>query len=119
MPVAEIGTGPAVSIGFDTYTPPLTDVLTGDTVTWTNNSVRAHTVVAPRRVVGVGPDDPGRPLRAALRRRGAYGYYCTLHPGMVGEVDAHDVLLDPPATPAGAGRPYPCPGAAPPHRAPW
>jgi plastocyanin len=110
MPVAEIGPGPAVSIGFDTYTPPLIDVLTGDAVTWTNNSVRAHTVVARDGSWGSARMIQGDRYEQRFAAAGAYAYFCTLHAGMAGEVDAHDVLLARPATPAGAGRPYPLSG---------
>jgi plastocyanin len=112
MPVAAPGTGPAASIGFDAYSPPLTDVLTGDTVTWSNNSVRAHTVTARDGSWGSVRLVQRETYAQRFATAGAYGYFCTLHPGMTGEVDVHDVLLDRPAAPAGGGRPYPLAGRA-------
>ena len=40
------GAAVPVSIGFDAVAPQHLDVLLGDTVTWTNDSVRTHTVTA-------------------------------------------------------------------------
>ena len=72
--------------------PAALDVLAGDTVRWTNDSVRAHTVDGRRRLV-----DSGRLVGADLQPRfdaaGDVAYYCTLHPFMRGEVDVHNVLL--------------------------
>ncbi|UGS39196.1 plastocyanin/azurin family copper-binding protein [Capillimicrobium parvum] len=109
---AQAGDGASVSIGFDAYAPPVIDVLAGDTVAWVNNSVRAHTVTARD-----GSWDSARMINGdryehGFDATGAVAYYCTLHPFMAGEVDVHAVLLDRPATPAGAGRPYPLSGRA-------
>jgi len=43
---ASEGAAVPVSIGFDAVAPQHLDVLLGDTVTWTNDSVRTHTVTA-------------------------------------------------------------------------
>ena len=82
-----------VSILFGSYSPPRIDVLAGDTVHWSNDSVRAHTVNADD-----GTWASGRlPGSATYSRRfdtpGDRAYYCTLHPFMRGEVDVHRVLL--------------------------
>jgi plastocyanin len=96
----------AVSIQFAAYAPPTIDVVTGDTVRWTNNSVRVHTVNAedgswssPRIV---GTDGFSREFDAP----GAVPYYCVLHPFMRGEVDVHDVLLARPTEAGAPGRAY-------------
>ena len=35
-----------VGIGYDAFSPPATEALTGDTVMWSNDSSRPHTVTA-------------------------------------------------------------------------
>ena len=99
-----------VTAGFSGYAPQRVAVLTGQTVTWRNDSVRNHTVTADD-----GSFDSGRiPGDSAFSHRfdapGAYPYHCTLHAGMTGTVVVSDVLLDAPAAPAGPGRPYPLTG---------
>jgi plastocyanin len=102
--------GSMVSIGFDAFSPLMVDVLTGDTVTWPNDSARPHTVTADD-----GSFDSGRiVVRSSFAQRfaapGTFPYHCTLHPSMTGEVDVHDLLLTNPVAPAGPGRPYPISG---------
>jgi plastocyanin len=96
----------AVSIQFAAYAPATMDVVTGDTVRWTNNSVRVHTVnavdgswMSPRIV---GTDGFSHEFDAP----GAVPYYCVLHPFMRGEIDVHDVLLAAPTEPGAPGRAY-------------
>jgi plastocyanin len=95
-----------VPIHFAAFGVPRIDVLAGETVRWTNNSVRVHTVNAEdgtwasaRLVV----DDS---FTHRFETVGATPYYCTLHPFMRGEVDVHDVLLAAPTEPGAPGRPY-------------
>ena len=98
--------GDAVSIQFAGYAPGRIDVVAGDTVRWTNNSVRVHTVNdvdgawSSPRIVGTDSfshefDTPGTTI-----------YYCALHPFMRGEIDVHNVLLSAPMEPGAPGRPY-------------
>jgi plastocyanin len=96
----------SVSILFGSYTPAHVDVLAGDTVRWTNDSLRTHSVAA----------DDGGWASGRLFSSGSFShsfdaparvpYYCTLHSYMRGEVDVHRVLLRPPAEPGAPGRPY-------------
>jgi plastocyanin len=106
------GSGPMVAVGFDTFSPPMLDVLTGDTVNWPNESARPHTVTADD-----GSFDSGRiPVRSSFAQRfgvpGTFAYHCTLHPSMTGVIDVHDLLLTSPSAPAGPNRPYPIFGRA-------
>jgi plastocyanin len=104
--------GERISIGFAAYSPTRIDVLAGDTVHWSNASVRVHTVNA----------DDGAWASARLPGSGTFGhrfdapgtaaYYCTLHPFMRGEVDIHRVLLTAPNEPGAPGRPYSLRGRA-------
>ena len=109
-PVA-FASGPMVSAQFDSFAPPQITALAGETVMWMNDSARAHTVTA-----NDGSFDSDRiPVSGMYEHQftnaGAYAYHCTLHPFMTGEVDVYDLLLNAPAAPAGARRPYRCAGA--------
>jgi plastocyanin len=95
-----------VTIQFAAYAPGQINVVAGDTVRWTNDSVRVHTVNAvdgswasPRIV---GTDSFSHEFDAP----GATPYYCVLHPFMRGEVDVYNVLLSAPTEPGAPGRPY-------------
>jgi len=95
-----------VLIAFAAFGPPQTTVLAGDTVTWTNQSVRKHAVDG----LGEPFDSPelfnGDSFSHEFDTPGAIPYYCRIHAFMRGEVDVFRVLLDTPATPASTGRPY-------------
>jgi hypothetical protein len=99
-----------VSIGFDSVAPQHLDVLTGDTVHWMNDSVRAHTVTADD-----GTFDSGRlPSSATFVRTfttpGDIAYHCTIHPFIRGEVRASRIVLATPAQPAASARSFPLTG---------
>jgi plastocyanin len=95
-----------VSIQFAAFAPGRIDVVAGDTVRWTNNSVRVHTVNAvdgswsSPRIVGTDS------FSHQFDTPGATPYYCVLHPFMRGEVNVHNVLLAAPTEPGAPGRPY-------------
>ena len=101
-----------VLIAFAAFGPPQTTVLAGDTVTWTNQSVRKHAVDG----LGEPFDSPelfsGDSFSHEFDAPGAIAYYCRIHPFMRGEVDVFRVLLDTPSTPASTGRPYTLRGRA-------
>jgi hypothetical protein len=101
-----------VLIAFAAFGPPQTTVLTGDTVTWTNQAVRKHTVDG----LGEPFDSPelftGDTYSHQYDTPGAFSYYCRIHLFMRGEVDVFRVLLDTPTTPASTGRPYTLHGRA-------
>jgi plastocyanin len=95
-----------IGIGFNAFGTPQVSVLTGDTVKWTNLSVRAHTVNA---------DDGGwaspefvytQSYSRTFTAPGVVPYYCRLHTYMRGEVDVSNVLLDTPSAPGADGQPY-------------
>jgi hypothetical protein len=101
-----------VAIAFALFGPAQTTVLAGDTVTWTNQAVRKHTVDG----LTVPFDSPelllGDSFSRAFDTPGAFAYYCRLHPFMRGEVDVYQVLIDPPPVAASLGRPYTLRGRA-------
>jgi hypothetical protein len=87
-------------------------VLTGDTVTWRNDSVRPHTVsaadgsFASARLIASGS------FSHRFDAAGVVGYYCQVHPFMRAEVDVHRLLLDAPHDAAAPGRPLSLSGRA-------
>jgi plastocyanin len=100
-----------VSIRFADYAPADLDVLAGESVRWTNDSVRAHTVTADD-----GSFDSGSmPSRAEFDHHfegeGSYPYHCRLHAGILGRVSVHRVLLAA-SGPAAPGRPFALAGRA-------
>jgi plastocyanin len=111
------GTGPEsvmapVGIGFDAFGPAQISVLAGDTVTWTNNSVRQHTVTAVDQSFSSAHLFNGNTFSHRFDVPGAVPYYCQVHPFMRGEVDVQRVLLSAPVAPASPGRPFPLAGRA-------
>ena len=102
-----------ILIAFAAFGPPQAAVLAGDTVTWTNQAVRKHTVDS---LGGEPYDSPelflGDSYAHEFDTPGAFTYYCRIHPFMHGEVDVYRVLLDAPATAASTGRPFTLRGRA-------
>ena len=108
------GAGPSVYVGYDAYAPPLTFALVGQTVTWTNESVRMHTVTD----IGDAWSSPrlvnGEMFTHVFDAPGTFQYYCQVHPYMRGEVDVYPALLDPQPLAAAPGKPFPLTGRAEP-----
>jgi len=100
----------AVSIGYSAYTPRTVDVVRGETVTWSQDSSRKHTVTARDASFDSGALSPGQTYERAFTTTGAVPYYCRLHAGITGEVDVHDVVLDAQEQAAAKGRPFPLTG---------
>lgn len=101
-----------VSIAFSAFAPEQIDVVAGDTVTWTNDSVRAHTVDGDDESYASDRMATGEAFSHQFTGPGEYPYHCRLHPFMRGEVDVYPLLLDRPQAPAGPGRGYPITGRA-------
>jgi plastocyanin len=108
------GAGPAVSIGFDAYQPLQTVALVGDTVTWTNTSVRNHTVTDFNGAWSSQRLFNGDSFAHTFGATGSFQYYCQVHPYMHGEVDVYRALLDPQPLPAAPNLPFPLTGRATP-----
>ena len=99
--------GAMLSIGFAAFAPVTANVLAGDTVMWSNNSTRAHTVTADDGSFDSGRLVGGADFHMRFDQVGAVPYYCRLHSFMRGEVDVHRLLLDVPRdTTTGPGRPF-------------
>jgi plastocyanin len=104
--------GASASMMFAAFSPVQLDVLAGDTVTWTNDSARAHIVTAQDGAYESDRVAPGRTYSHTYATAGEFLYYCRLHPVMRGQVDAHVLLLDPQADAAAPGRPLSISGRA-------
>jgi plastocyanin len=75
------------------YNPSPLNVAVGRTVLWTNNDNAAHTVTegnpsgnTPSNGFDSGILSPGQTFKHAFDKPGKVGYYCTLHPFMLGRV---------------------------------
>jgi len=108
----ETPAGIPVSIGFAAVAPERLDVLAGDTVTWTNDSVRAHTVTADDGAFDSGRMIPEDTFSRRFDARGEVPYHCALHPFIRGVVGVHPLLLAPPPQAAAPNRPFPLAGRA-------
>jgi hypothetical protein len=102
----------AVSMGFAAFAAPQVDVLPGDTVTWTNDSVRRHTVTADDDAWDSGEVVVQGTFARRFDELGTVAYHCRLHAGMAGEIVVSPALLDPPAASPAPGRPFPLSGRA-------
>jgi plastocyanin len=101
-----------VSIGFSAVAPQHLDVLAGDTVRWTNNSVRTHTVTADDGAFDSGRLVPSDTFTRTFTAFGDVAYHCVLHPFIRGDVRVNRVMLNTPAQPAASNRPFPLTGRA-------
>ncbi len=106
---APASAGPAtqpVNIEFQSFAPAQLDALPGDTVRWANTSERTHTVTANDGSFDSGEVRGGSSFAHQFDAPGVYAYYCSLHRGMLGEVDVRRVTLNPlAAAPVPAGQP--------------
>jgi plastocyanin len=101
-----------VSILFGGFSPARIDVVAGDAVRWSNNSLRAHTVTADDGAFGSARLFGSQTFSQRFDTPGTTTYYCTLHTFMRGEVDVHRVLLAAPHEPGAPGREYSLRGRA-------
>jgi plastocyanin len=109
---AGAGTEVPASIGFAAVAPEHLDVLVGDTVHWTNDSVRTHTVTADDGAFDSGRLIPSATFDHTFTAPGDAPYHCIIHPFIRGDVRASRLLLATPPQPAASSRPYPIAGRA-------
>jgi plastocyanin len=88
LPVAHI------YIQFAAYGPEQLDVLPGQRVLWTNVSTRTHTVTSDDGFFDSGDVASDSRFSFQFNTPGAYRYHCTIHAGIVGEIDVRKVILD-------------------------
>jgi plastocyanin len=68
------------------FSPASVTVKQGDTVVWTNNDIVAHTVTSSAGAFDSKVIPPGATFKYIARRKGDFGYVCTLHPPMAADV---------------------------------
>lgn len=76
----------AVSISGLQYSPASLSLSAGDTVVWTNNDDRDHTVVAADGAFRSGVIRQGETFSFTFARPGKFTYGCQFHPRMKGVV---------------------------------
>jgi plastocyanin len=92
--------GANVAILTASYGSARIDVLAGDTVTWTNDSVRSHTVTAVDGSWASERIGTAGVFTHRFAAPGVVAYYCQVHPFMRAEVDVQSLLLDTPGSTA-------------------
>jgi plastocyanin len=95
-----------VSMSASAYLPADIDVLVGDTVRWSNDSVRAHTVSAEDGTWSSTTIAINDAYSHRFDDAGSVPYYCKLHVFMRGVVNVRRIILDAPREPGAPGRPY-------------
>jgi hypothetical protein len=101
-----------VSIGFASVAPERVDIVTGETVQWTNDSARVHTVTADDDSFDSGRFAGSQTYRRRFEVAGEVPYHCRLHPSIKGVAAVHDLLLDAPTVAAAPHMPFPLRGRA-------
>ena len=101
-----------VAIEFQTYSPSPVHVLVGDTVMWTNTSLRNHTVTDATLGIDSPTIFPHAMFSWRFAQTGTYPYYCRLHAFMGGQVQVDPVLLSAPARVVAARQPLTLTGRA-------
>lgn len=75
-----------VSILDFSFDPPTVTIAPGTTVVWTNVGPTAHTATSQEQLWDSGILQAGGTYSITFNEPGEYGYWCTLHPNMVGSV---------------------------------
>lgn len=101
-----------VSIGFSSLQPERLDIITGETVQWTNDSARVHTVTADDESFDSGRFGASQTFRRRFETAGEVPYHCRLHPSIKGVTAVHELLLDTPALAAASNTAFPLTGRA-------
>jgi amicyanin len=76
----------AVTIGNFAFAPKVLTVVSGATVTWTNQDDTPHNVVAVKKTFRSATLDTDERFSMTFTRPGTYDYFCALHPHMTGRI---------------------------------
>ena len=79
-----------VSINEMKFNPPSLDIKPGDTVRWTNDDDRDHTVSASDGSFKSGNLRSGDTFEHTFQKAGKFSYACSYHPRMKGTVNVKD-----------------------------
>jgi plastocyanin len=83
---AAAAAGPTVNIDNFVFGPEALTVTVGTTVTWVNRDDIPHTVVANDKSFKSKVMDTDERFSFTFTKPGEFGYFCSLHPHMVGKV---------------------------------
>jgi plastocyanin len=83
---ADKGASHDVSIKDMKFDPADLDIAVGDTVTWTNNDDRDHTVVATDKAFKSDNLSKGDTYQYTFKKAGKFSYSCSYHPRMKGTI---------------------------------
>jgi plastocyanin len=75
-----------VSIKDMKFDPAELDIAVGDTVVWTNNDDRDHTVVAKNKTFQSDNLSKGDTYQYTFKKAGKFDYSCSYHPRMKGTI---------------------------------
>jgi plastocyanin len=91
MPVTEGSTTTVQLSEMPCFSPEMVHIRPGDTVTWANEGLVAHTVTGENASWGDFSElSRGDSVAHRFDAAGVYPYYCLLHPGMVGAIVVAD-----------------------------
>jgi plastocyanin len=92
-PAQQTGTGSpqpgnsAVTIQNFSFTPKVTTITVGSTITWTNNDSTVHTITSnDSSFTSSAVISPGQSYSYTFTNAGTYNYHCSLHTSMTGTV---------------------------------
>ena len=93
-PPTSSGNTSQVAIGDCVFSPTVTRIPTGTTVTWRNTSFQGHEVVGSNLTWGAHDKvlQPGDTIGWTFDAPGVYAYSCMIHPGMTGAIVVGDVV---------------------------
>jgi plastocyanin len=83
---AAAAAGPIVTIDNFVFGPAALTVKVGTTVTWVNRDDVPHTIVADDKSFKSKVIDSDETFAFTFTRPGEFGYFCSLHPHMLGKV---------------------------------
>ena len=91
-PAPSNGATSQIALGDCVFTPTVSRVAVGTTVTWRNGSSQEHEVVGANMTWGAHDKllSPGDTIGWTFDKAGLYGYSCMIHPGMTGSVAVGD-----------------------------
>lgn len=107
---ASSGETHTATVGFDSVRPTRLDILTGESVRWTNTSARTHTVTADDDRFDSGRLGASATYTHRFDTPGDAPYHCVLHPSIRGIVAVHELLLETPGQAAVPSRAFPLAG---------
>jgi len=69
------------------FGPETVRVTAGTTVTWVNKDIEPHTVVSNDKTFQSEALDTDETFSFTFDKPGSYGYFCSIHPHMIGKVE--------------------------------